>query len=139
LRYPTPDIPRQYGFDEIGRDPLFHVDAFIAARCKCIDLSDYQAPNRIFPVVFGPAVERARQFELWELETPGTGTSQSVAWLRTTLPVPIDYVIVVSDDAAQQGSDPDYVKLLADLNEGMRLVATSRSRPFVKLCERIGD
>ena len=138
LRYPTPDLPRQYGFEDIGRDPLFHLDAFLAARCKCIDLSDYEAPSGMFPVVFAPSMERGQQLELWGLEGPGSGTSRSVAWLRTTLPVPIDYVIVVSDETAQ-GSNPDYAKLLDGLNEGMRLVATSRSRPFVKLYERIGD
>ncbi len=138
LRYPTLDLPRQYGFEDIGRDPLFHVDAFIAARCKCVDLSDYQAPSGVFPVVFKPGVDKGQQTGLWQLEGAGPETSASFAWLRSTLPVPIDYVIILSDDAAQQASNPDYARLLANLNTGMRLVATSRSRPFAKLYERTG-
>jgi hypothetical protein len=136
LRYPTPDLPRQYGFEDIGRDPLFHVDAFIAARCKCIDLSDYQAPNLIFPVVFRPSVNRTQQYGLWGLQSPGPTASESFAWLSTSLPVRLDYVIVLADDDVRKASDPDYVKLLAKLNENMRLVATSRSNPFVRLYER---
>jgi hypothetical protein len=138
LRYPTMDLPRQYGFEDTGRDPLLHVDAFIAARCKCIDLSDYQAPSGVFPVVFNPGVIKAQQIGLWQLEGPGPETSATVAWLRTTLPVPIDYTIIVSDDHAQEASNSDYSRLLANLNAGMRLVAVSRSRPFAKLYERTG-
>jgi hypothetical protein len=138
LRYPTPDLPRQYGFEDIGRDPLFHVDAFIAARCKCIDLSDYQAPNLIFPVVFRPSVNRTQQYGLWGLQSPGPTTSETFAWLSTSLPVRIDYVIVLANDDFRKASDPDYVKLRAKLNESMRIVATARSNPFVRLYERTG-
>ena len=133
LRYPTPAIPRKFGFEEIGRDPLSHVDSLIAASCKCIDLSDYQIPSNVFPVIFAPNVERSQQLGLWSLEGPSSDTSATLTWLRNTLPVPVDYVIVLSDDVAAQTSDPDYPKVLAGLSSGMRLIATSYPDPFVKL------
>jgi hypothetical protein len=33
-RYPTPDLPARYAIEGIGRDPLFHLDALVAARCR---------------------------------------------------------------------------------------------------------
>lgn len=53
VRYPTPDVPERYGFQDIGRDPLFHLDSYVAVQCRC--LTDYQAPNKIFPIVFNRA------------------------------------------------------------------------------------
>jgi hypothetical protein len=138
LRYPTPGIPQQYGFGNIGRDPVFHVDSLIAARCKCIDLTDYQAPSSVFPIIFRPAVDRGQQYVLWGLEGSHKGISDEVAWLRSSLPVPIDYLILVSDDAAQKASDPEYVDLLSKLDAGMRLIATSPATPFVRLYMRVG-
>src|SRR5262249_17864732 len=126
LRYQMPALAEKYGFEGIPRDPLLHVDALIAARCKCVDLSDYQAPSLVFPTVFAPSVRRAQQYGFWwgSFEGPGVGTSETLAWVRTNLPVTIDYVILMSDDAAHV-TDPEYAKVLANLNAGMRLVTMS--------------
>jgi hypothetical protein len=137
LRFPTPSIPRKFGFNEIGRDPLFHVDSFIASACKCVNLSDYQAPNNIFPIVFGPSVERPQQFGLWSLEGPTPDTAATLAWLRNTLPIPIDYVIVLEDETPDALASPTYQSVMKELGKGMRLIATSQPDPFVKLYERV--
>jgi hypothetical protein len=139
IRYQTPRLAQAYGFEASSFDSLFHLDALIAARCRCIDLSDYEPLSEVFPVVFRPAVEKAQQMNLWSLEGPGEKTSESVAWLRSSLPVSIDYVILISDDAEQRASNPDYARLVSNLESGMRLVATSKIGPFIKLYERMGD
>jgi hypothetical protein len=46
LRYPTPAAKSRFGFAEVPLDPLFHVDAYVAARRGLVDLSDYQAKDR---------------------------------------------------------------------------------------------
>jgi hypothetical protein len=137
LRYQTPDLPERYGFHVIGRDPLFHLDAYVAAKCRCIDYSDYQAPNDVFPVAFNASVEHDQWYGLWGLEGPGEHTSEIVPWLRGSLPRPIDYVILVADQASPKPAD--YPKVLANLDSGMQLVAEGGSPPFVHVYKRIAN
>ena len=120
FRYRTPDLPARYGVEGIGRDSLFHLDALIAARCRCIDLSDYEALTETFPVVFRNNVDRGLQMALWGMEGPGANTSEQFDWLRARLPVPIDYVVVVADGSSP-GAGRD--KLVANIKSGMRLVS----------------
>jgi len=96
-RYPTPDLPSRYAIEGLGRDPLFHLDALIAARCRCLDLSDYEALSQLFPIVFRSNTDRGLQFALWGMEGPGPNAREQYNWLQAGLPVPIDYVIVVAD------------------------------------------
>ena len=133
FRYSTPDLPARYAIEGIGRDPLFHLDALIAARCRCIDLSDYEALTETFPVVFRSNVDRGLQLALWGMEGPGENASEQYDWLRGRLPVPIDYVIVVADGSSPRaGRD----KLIANLTSGMRVVSHPVKGAFVEAYQR---
>jgi hypothetical protein len=131
LGYPVPGVSERFQFQGIARDPLFHTDAYIAARCGCVDLSDYQAPSGIFPVVFAPNIPRGERFALWSFEGPTPDAGERLKWLQSTLPVPIDDVILVGDSSSPAG----YAQLLSQLSQGMRLVANSANPVFVRLYE----
>lgn len=133
LRYRTPDLGQRYGFGDIGRDPLFHLDAYAASRLKCIDLTDYQAPTTDFPVIFKSKLDHAKQFALLEFENPSDDEGAALNSLRQDLPMPIDYVIVVAD-----GSSPGaaVAKVITSLDSGMQLIAQSPAPPFVRVYQR---
>ncbi len=134
VRFPTPDIPERYAYPGTGRDPLFHLDAYVAARLGCVDLSDYQAPSADFPLIFKPKVDHDHQLALLRLEIPNADTSADLEMIRHDLPVPIDYAIVLAD-----GSSPDASavgKTLASLSSGMREIAQSTAPAFVRLYQR---
>jgi hypothetical protein len=133
LRYPTPDLSQRYGFGEIGRDPLFHLDAYAASRLGCIDLTDYQAPTTDFPVIFNSKLDHEKQFKLLEFENPSDDEGAVLNSLRKDLPMPIDYVIVVAD-----GSSPTapVAKVIASLDSGMQLIAQSPGPVFVRVYQR---
>jgi hypothetical protein len=96
IHYPTPRTTERYGMTMMGRDPFFHLDAYSASRRGSIDLSDYESLNPIFPLALKPRIDIGQQSALWAME--GGGDAASLAWLRKTLPVPIDYAVLVSDD-----------------------------------------
>jgi hypothetical protein len=135
LRFPTPDLPERYGFHDIGRDPLFHLDAYAAARLGCLDLSDYQAPSADFPVIFKSKVDHEKQFKLLRLENPSPDESADLDSIRHDLPVPLDYAIVVADESSPAVSVGSAV---ASLSTGMRLIAQSPAPPFVGVYQRTG-
>ena len=54
LRFPTDNLRQRYGFHEAALEPLFHADALAAVRRRLVCLSDYQALNKLFPVVVRP-------------------------------------------------------------------------------------
>ncbi len=131
VRYPTPDVPERYRYQDIGRDPLFHLDSYIAVQCRCLDLTDYQAPNKIFPVVFNRSITEVQAAALWSFEWPGPDMDQVLAGLESSLPVAIDYVIVLADP-----SSPGAAALFARLDSEMRRVGTSAGKPFVRVYQR---
>jgi hypothetical protein len=135
IGFPIPSVPKRYGLEGIGREPLLHADAFVAARCVCVDLSDYQAASKVFPVDFKPAITETLRYNLWGLERqlPGNTMGQMLPWLRDSLPAPVDYVILVGDESA--AGDPEFGKVLANLNAGMRLASSSQ---FVRVYQRTG-
>ncbi len=135
LRYPTPDLPERYGYHDIGRDPLFHLDAYAAARLGCLDLSDYQAPSADFPVIFKSKVDHEKQFKLLRLENPSPDETADLDSIRHDLPLPIDYAIVVADESSPAAP---VASTLANLDAGMRLIAQSRAPSFVRVYQRMG-
>lgn len=140
LRYPTVDVPERYGYHDIWRDPLVRVDSLAAARCRCIDLSDYQAATRIFPIVYKPAVDRSQQGG-WSLNFagPNTHTSGLLAWLFENAPGPPDYVIVTEDRLSPQTAFdplPDFPRVLATLNEFGQITAKSLPSQLVRVYKR---
>jgi hypothetical protein len=121
----------------MGRDPFFHLDAYSASRVGSIDLSDYEAVSPSFPLSLRPRISNAEQISLWGLEGPDENTAATLAWLRDSLPVPIDYVVLVADYDLAQDANPGLAKVIAWLNTNMRLFATSREIKFVRVYQRI--
>ena len=136
IRYPTPQTSERYGLAGMGRDPFFHLDAYSAARRGSIDLSDYEGLNPIFPLALRPRIGDGQRLTLWSLEGPGEQIADSLAWLGEKLPVPIDYVVLVSDGNAPQPSAPGLARLTAQLESRMRLFATSPGS-FVRVYQRV--
>jgi hypothetical protein len=134
IKYPTPRVSARYGFQETPWDPLIHPDAYIAAQCRCVDLSDYEVATGTFPVIF-KRVSVHDQTALWDLEGRSYAASETLLPLEKTLPVAIDYVILLADESSPQGSDLS--RLRAELDSDMRLVAVSPpANPFVRLYAR---
>jgi hypothetical protein len=136
VNYPAPDVEERYGFPGISHKPLLRIDSAIAARCHCIDWSDYQAPNYIFPIVLRSGIPRDQQDRFWhDLETPGRGTEEA-RWLKDDALGPLDYVIVIADRLSSV-SRSGYWVTIATLNEmGMQLTPKARNSPFVRVYAR---
>jgi len=130
LRFPAPELPRKYGYDNTARDPAFHLEALEAARKQSIDYTDYEAPSHIFPVVYKTYVDRGQQAVLWGLEGPGQDAAKQVHWLGETLPKPIDYVLVTGDIDSPGAIEAKMATTIADLDSTMRPVAISPGRIF---------
>ena len=130
LRYPTPHAAELYGYEGIGRDPLSHLAGLAAARRGLVDLSDYEAPSKIFPVVFKPAIDPGWQSSLWAMEGPDSGSVESLAWLKRNLPAPIDFVLVIGDENSPEAVRAGMPKMLDYLSSNMRLIATSPGRLY---------
>lgn len=130
LHFPTPDIPALYGFEGIGRDPLFHLDAYAAVRRRCVDLTDYQQLDRIFPVIVKRDIDGLHRGVLWSMEGLGDDAGASVNWLRYSLPRPVDYIILVGRLAIPPS-------LIEELNRDMTLFSTSPNG-FVRVFRRTG-
>jgi hypothetical protein len=130
LRYPTPHAAELYGYEGIGRDPLAHLAGLAAARRGLVDLSDYEAASKIFPVVFKPAIDVGWQFSLWGMEGPDSSSVKSLAWVNRNLPAPIDFVLVIGDENSPEAVRAGMSGMLEYLGSNMRLIATSPNRLF---------
>ena len=135
VRFPTPAVPERYGYPQIGRDPLFHMDAYGAATGGYIDLSDYQPPTTDFPVVFNSTLDHEQQFNLLSLEHPSQDETANLDAILHQLPISIDYAIVVADASS---SAEGVAKVAAELDSGMQVIAQSPAPPFVRVYRRIG-
>jgi hypothetical protein len=122
IHYPTPNMSDHYGLADMGRDPFFHLDAYSASRRGSVDLTDYEGLNPIFPLGLRPRVTDSQRFVLWSMEGAGSDVAKSLAWLRESLPVPIDYVVVVSDGGP---GTPELGAFTASLESEMGLFAAS--------------
>ena len=134
--YPTPVTHSQYGMTLMGRDPLFHLDAYSASRKGSIDLSDYEGLNPIFPLALRPRIGDGQRRALWSLEGPGPDVAESLRWLKKNLARPIDYVVLVAEETPVQESEPGFAQLVGSLESEMHIVAVSRGR-FVRVYQRM--
>jgi len=130
LRYPTSHAAELYGYEGIGRDPLVHLAGLAAARRDLVDLSDYEAVSKIFPVVFKPAIDAGLQSGLWGMEGPDSGSVKSLAWINRNLPAPIDFVLMIGDENSPEAVRAGMPGMLDYLGSNMRLVAASPNRLF---------
>ena len=135
LRYPITAAAARYGYEGARRNPLYHLDALAATLCRCLDLSDYEAISRVFPVVYRQKVAIGQQYGLWSLERPGPDSVHTVTWLRQSLPVPIDFILLVGDENSPDAVRSGMPEMMEYLASNMRLLATSRNR-LVRLYRR---
>jgi hypothetical protein len=130
LRYPAPSLASR-----VGWDPLFHLDGLVASQRRLLDLTDYEALSRVFPVVYRENVDQGQQFGLWSFEGPGNDSVEVLTWLTARFPVRIDYALIVGDEHSPDAVRMGMPETLAYLGSSMRLVATSPSG-FVRLYGR---
>ena len=125
-QFPTENLRKRYGYHEAALEPLFHADALAAVRRDLICLSDYQALNKLFPVVVRPdKISETNAMRLWDLEGFGPSSVDSLRAVLKEPPVPIDYVVILGD---QPPAD-----LLAELEARMRFMTGNSAASFVRL------
>jgi hypothetical protein len=127
LRYATPRAPDRFGYSNAGRDPLLHLDAFAAAAAHAVDLSDYEAATRTFPLAFKKVVDAGQQSVLWAFEVPDTGSVRALLWLSRMHPGPIDYVLVIGDESAPAAARQGIHEMLRSLAAQGSVLASSES------------
>jgi hypothetical protein len=135
VRFETEATRRRFGFQEVSLDPLYHVDAWVAAQRGLVDLTDYQAISSEFPVDYKPHITDQKQLQLWLLEGTVPDGVYGLQELLTEFPAAIDYVVVVGDSGAQQ-RPAEFAGTLARLDATMRLVSTDPERAFVRVYAR---
>ncbi len=128
LRYASPGLSNRFGYAGIGRDPLFHLDAFAAVQKHGTDLSDYEPLNPIFPVIYKKtAVHADQQSGLWAFEGPDPGSLETLVWLYGGLPRPFDYVLVLGELSAPDAIRAGMPAMIEYLNANMTPIANSPS------------
>jgi hypothetical protein len=135
LRYPASALAARFGYQDLGWDPLFHLDGVAASRQHLIDLTDYEALSKLFPIVYRETVEQSQQYGLWGFEGPGKDSVEVLTWLTGNFPVRIDFALIVGDERSPEAVRMNMPAMLDYLGSSMRLVATSPSG-FVRLYGR---
>ena len=130
FRYATPDAPDHFLYRDAGRDPLEHLDAFVAASHLSLDLSDYEALSRNFPIVNRKSVDPGQQSGLGAFEGPDAGAIETLKWLNKGLPKPIEYEIVVGDLSAPDVKRQGMQAMMNYLDSSQELVASSKEGWF---------
>lgn len=133
IRYGIPHARAQYGIpNDILADPLYHRESEVAAGRGALNLSDYQAPNAMFPVRLKPIFTEAQQITLWLIENGGNDGAKRVRALLDASPVKIRYVVVLGEVSAPQPNDlKDLLSMLADRD--MQEVSSAGNEPFVRV------
>jgi hypothetical protein len=111
---------------------MAHLDAFAAARAHAVDLSDYEAPTRTFPVVFKKKIDPGLQSGLAGFEGPDAGALPTLLWLNRELPASIEYVLFIGDEHAPAAASKGIRQMLDYLDTHDILAAVSKSG-WVKL------
>ena len=126
IHFDTVPMSRRYRYRGLALDPMYHADAWMAARHGWVDLSDYQAPSRVFALEFCPVITDEERSGLWNLEKGDQGGLASLQLLLHDFPSPIDYVLVLGDARS--------FKLWLD--QQMDLVATAGTGDFLSVYRR---
>jgi hypothetical protein len=101
--------------------PLLHVDSFVAAGQNSVVLSDYQAITRTFPIAFQPSFSPDQQRTLQLLDAAQTVPLEDLQQLFHTLPVPVDYIVVVGDSSMDTARE-------TPLRRAISIIETSAKR-----------
>lgn len=133
IRYNIPHARDQYGIPgDIPADPLYHRESEAAAAQRALNLSDYQAPNSIFPVILKPVFSGEQQQTLWNIENGGNDGVKRIKMLLETLPVKVQYVVVLGEASAPEPNDlKDLLALLT--SRGMQQVSAAGNETFVRV------
>jgi hypothetical protein len=131
LHYRTQGTRERFGFDAIADDPLFHADAWMAARRRLLDLSDYQALSHMFPITPGKQFSTSQQDWLWRLENGEEAGFGPVHDLLAHLPVRAEYVVLVGDDGSDATRHSDFGKTAEWLDRN--LLPVSQGDSFVRV------
>jgi hypothetical protein len=102
IHFNTMSVSREYGFRGLALDPVYHADAWMAARHGFVDLSDYQALSSVFALECRPPITEQERSDLWSLENGNADSVASLHRLLDDFPVPIDYVLVLGDAGSQK-------------------------------------
>lgn len=130
LRYATPNAPDRFLYKDAGRDPLEHLDAFVAASHQSVDLTDYEALSRNFPIVSKKNIDAGQQSGLGAFQGPDSGSIETLKWLNKGLPKPIEYEMVVGDSDSAEAARQDMPDMLHYLDSAQQLVASSKTGWF---------
>jgi hypothetical protein len=133
--FPTDRARARFGFQDVVSNPLYHIDALVAAQRRLIDLSDYQAGRELFPVHFSNRMPDDLRHPLWMLEGGPTDTAPVLRRVLNECPIPIDYVVVVGDRPPADRA-PDFNATLQELDSRMDLFAVDSTNTFVLVYRR---
>jgi hypothetical protein len=124
LFYQAPNAPALYGYDPANRFPFIHLDSFVAAAGYNINVTDYESPTELFPLVFK---KNARDFryQLWGFEGPGPGDEKTLSWVVDNFPKPLDFILIFGDESSDIAKQQGMPRMAAWLNANMQLVSTS--------------
>jgi len=128
VRFPIEATKTRFGLENLLGDPLYHVDAYVAARKRLLDLSDYQAISGAFPIKYRGLVADEKQRQLWQLEAADPNTSAALIGILNDFSIPIDYVVVLGDSLPP--------RFIAELNASMSLITTNPDNAFVRVYQR---
>lgn len=128
----------RFGFDELALEPLWHVDALVAAKRHMIDLSDYQAATGDFPITYRSVISDAKRWEIIDLEGTGPNGQKSLLSLVDDPPVPIRCTIILGDGISENGDDT--MRMLLQRKGKLSPIAMDESEAaFVRgVCSQMG-
>ncbi len=133
VQYGTQAARDRFGYDDIADDPLFHADAWMAARHRLIDLTDYQALSRVFPITLRKDFSGSLQNSMRSLEDGATAGFEPLPKIMETLPVHADYVVLVGDEGSAAVRRSDFAKTRAWLDATLEPVSAA---DFVRVYRR---
>jgi hypothetical protein len=126
IHFDTVGVSRHYGYRGLALDPVYHADAWMAARQGFVDLSDYQALSQLFTLECAPPITDRQRADLWRLESGDENAISTLHGLLEDFPAPIDYVLVLGDPHGQD----------LGLDQNMALTATTGNGSLLSVYRR---
>lgn len=123
IHYEMHAARERFGFDFIASDPLFHADAWMASRRRLVDLTDYQALTRVFPITLRKAFTGTQQNRLYQLE--GGEANGFDPRVLEDLPAHPEYVVLVGDEGSEIVRMSDFEKTVKWLDANLAQVAST--------------
>jgi hypothetical protein len=93
--------------------PFLHLDSYAAGVRRSVELNDYQAILRTFPVVFQPAFSADQQRLLQLLDAVQIMPPEDLRRLLLSPPVPVDYFVVLGSFATNTGRGTDLAQAIS--------------------------